>query len=547
MKLTFVSIHCGRSPQAFPLAAAMLAAQISPDIETRLIDIYPDEPSEQSIRRILESNPSILGFSVYLWNIDKIRKTAADIHRADPRIILIAGGPEVTADADNFDPEGLFTALFTGEGEENLKTFLTMAQEGILHGTTERIFRQKTALDVTAFDSPFLKKIVNISLYDGILWELSRGCIFNCSFCFESRGIRKVRDFPFDQLVQELDYFVSQGVTQIFILDPTFNLNPGRAKKLLRLFREKAPDIHFTFEIRSEFLDREMAGLFSNLTCSIQLGLQSIHPEVLRAVNRQFNREDFYDKILLLHEAGTVYGFDLIYGLPEDTYEGFCESLDFALSLRPNHLDIFPLAVLKGTELYDTAEKYSIVYSASNPYTVLHTPGFSEQDIKKADKLARACSLFYNKGEAVPWFSMFLERLNETPSSLLTGFTAYLEENESGHIEPDTLSILNIAEFQKDFMYSRFAEKSLKREGLAAIDIIQWFSGISFLNAHEEKTSCTLDFNFNIKTMVENIEMGIDSLEEIAHFTEMTSCRGELYKSGGEVFTRIIESGSNIL
>ncbi len=546
MKLTLVSLHCDRSPQAFPLAAAMLTAQVPADIETRLIDIYPDEPVELSISRILESDPSILGFSVYLWNVDSIQRIAAEIHRRNPRIILIAGGPEVTADADNFDPEGRFTALFAGEGEEILKTFLALKPAEITRRTTGRIFRQQAALDVTTLGSPFLKKIINISLYDGILWELSRGCVFNCSFCFESRGIRKVRDFPLEVLTEELDYFVSQGVSQIFILDPTFNLNPERAKTLLRLFREKAPDIHFTFEIRSEFLDREMAELFSDLTCSIQLGLQSIHPEVLRKVNRQFNRRDFYDKILLLHEAGAVYGFDLIYGLPGDTYDGFCESLDFALSLRPNHLDIFPLAVLKGTELYNTAAKYNIVYSASNPYTVLHTPGFSEHDIKKAEKLARACSLFYNRGEAVPWFSMFLEALDETPSSLLTDFSMYFEKNKLEHIDFDMISILEITVLQKDYIYSRFTEKSLEREGSAAADIIQWFNGISFLNAHEMETSLTLDFNFNIETMIENIEMGIDSLEELAHFTEMTSCRGKLYKDGGEVFTRIIESDSNL-
>ena len=255
------------------------------------------------------------------------------------------------------------------------------------------------------------------------------------------------------------------------------------------------------------------------------------------------DRDDFYNKILMLHEEGAVYGFDLIYGLPGDTYSGFCKSLDFALSLRPNHLDIFPLAVLKGTELYEEAEDFHLNWNREKPYTVYDTPDFSAGDMEKARRLAEACNIFYNKGEAVPWFYLIPDALETSPSQLLEEFADFLKENNSALPEGTGKADLPaIVELQTGFVSNIFRKEGREREGKAAVDIIRWMSGISYLLGREDLESLTVDFSFNINQLVENIEMGIDSLDELASFTEMTPCRGKLEKTEKEVVLRIIES-----
>ena len=75
--------------------------------------------------------------------------------------------------------------------------------------------------------------------------------------------------------------------------------------------------------MRSEFIDAEMARLFARLNCSLQIGLQSADPRVHKEVRRIFSPSDFMAKVALLNEAGAIFGFDLIYGLPGDTLRGF--------------------------------------------------------------------------------------------------------------------------------------------------------------------------------------------------------------------------------
>ncbi len=537
-------MHLDDSPQAFPLAAAVLASNIPPFAHGEIIDLYLGESLETSVRNILKPGPDVVGFSVYLWNVKKILLLAEALLSLQPGLRIIAGGPEVTADYRIFQKTGLFDALFTGEGEVNLTAYLEIVQKG---ENPPDIFTQTTPLNLPEIHSPFLSRIINPSVYSGILWELSRGCIFNCSFCFESRGIKRVRSFPLQRVERELQLFAESGVPQVFVLDPTFNLDREKAKTVLRLIKQTAPGIHFTFEIRSEFLDRETAELFSDITCSIQIGLQSADNRVLKNVNRSFERDDFYTKILMLHEEGAVYGFDLIYGLPGDTYEGFCKSIDYALSLRPNHLDIFPLAVLKGTDLYDQAKKFNLNWREEEPYTVHSTPDFSTDDMEKARKLAEACTIFYNKGEAVPWFYLVVDLLQTKPSVFLEAFARFLQNNTaSAQFGTDSFSLLETAELQIKFIEKLCTGYGKIRESKAAADIIHWMSGTSYLMQSGEKDSLSVVFNFNIEQLLENIELGVDNLEELSFFANEGPFKTKLVRTDEEVVPVIIEPQADL-
>ena len=146
---------------------------------------------------------------------------------------------------------------------------------------------------------------------------------------------------------------------------------------LKELIRQKAPNTFFHFECRAELLNPELVAAFSRISCSLQIGLQSARPEVLKLVARSINRKEFAGKIALLNNAGIIFGFDLIYGLPGDNLAGFKESIDYALSLYPNSLEIFRLSVLPGTTLFDQRQELGLVSPTEPPYLVESTPQFS--------------------------------------------------------------------------------------------------------------------------------------------------------------------------
>jgi hypothetical protein len=472
-----------------PLANAFLQSYLTTvpqtsSVKVQRADFYLGQDSSGCVDRILALRPDLVGFSVYVWNRAMCRELADGLRRRLPGTGIFAGGPEATA-----DPQGVLTGtsfdfLISGEGEGPFAAVCSrLSEDGAIKDIPGVVTRTETGItlvtatpltDLDTIPSPWLSGIIDTGQYPGILWQLARGCGFACDFCFDSRDSHGVRRFSLERIEAEVRHFASQGVSQVFVLDSTFNQDQRRAKTILRMIARLAPQIHFHFEVRSEFIDREMAGLFAGITCSLQIGLQSADPQVLAQVGRKFRRDDFVNRTMLLNESGAVFGFDLMYGLPGDTLAGFRASLDFALELYPNHLDIFPLALLPGTALAARSDSIGLRHLPDPPYTLIASPTFSSMDMLEAQKLATACDIFYTRGRAVAWFNGMLDALGQRPADFLQRFAEWLETEQGDAISEADLADDQIWHLQRGFLTLLFTPKRLKRFLPALLDLVDY-------------------------------------------------------------------------
>jgi radical SAM superfamily enzyme YgiQ (UPF0313 family) len=483
-KISLVSIHTAPSPQAVPLASAFLksAARHTP-VDITLTDFFTTQHPDECVQAISERLPDAVGFSMYVWNRELCLEIATQLRICLPKAKFFAGGPEVTSNPEDVLKAGIFDFIISGEGEIPFTILCErMASMQEIEDIPGLMIPGKTLIppstlttsNLDLIPSPYLSEILDIGKYPGILWQLSRGCFFSCDFCFDSRGRSGVRRFSLERLEAELHYFASRGVTQVFVLDSTFNQDAKRAKTILRMIRKIAPRVHFHFEVRSEFIDREMADLFTKITCSLQIGLQSSDPAVLKEVGRTFLSDDFSSKILLLNESGAVFGFDLIYGLPGDTLKGFYNSLDFALSLYPNHLDIFPLAVLPGTNLYLRSITLGLEHYYNPPYTLIASPTFGIDDMQKARQIASACDVFFTRGKAVAWFNGVMAMLRTKPSDFLQHFGEMLVMRYGADFSESDLDDCEVWNLQREYLMQTFSTKRLKRFQHLVLDLVDY-------------------------------------------------------------------------
>jgi radical SAM superfamily enzyme YgiQ (UPF0313 family) len=522
MKINLVSMHIKDSARAVPLATAMLSSNINkhmPDVNVSLLDTFLSTSKDDALQQILENEPDIIGFSFYLWNRTMLLEIIKEIKQNNPEILIIAGGPEVTADFKNFKSNKIIDIAIPGEGEQLIITIIDKIKNGISAEIIQEEIVFETIEDLDSLPSPILDGTLDLTK-KGLLWELSRGCPFNCAFCYESKGTNKVRRFSIDRINQELDLIAESNVEQVFVLDPTFNYNKDAAKQILELIQIKAPHITFYFEVRSEFIDEEMAFLFSQITCIVQIGVQSINNTVLETVNRTIDIHQFEKQVLLLHEASVPYGFDLIYGLPKDSLKSFCKSLDFVIGLAPNHLDVFPLSVLPGTELADNAYKLQLNYLEENPYTIITTTSLQEKEIRRAEKIAKACTIFYNEGKAVSWFGIVTRALKIKASKFLLQFANW----EGYSSENDVLTK------QIKFIEYLCLEQEKTDYAMIASDIITYFAKLDeFLEndgVYDEDDNCSESFSlyYNPNELQDLLDEGITELEEISTYLQISPC-----------------------
>lgn len=462
-KIVCATLLVEKSPQALPLGAACVASSIKSRFKNLEVLLFSPtmEDSEYFGKSDVEKAnifaEKLLAFadvkavclSVYVWNRLVLEKVGLSL--MEKGILVIAGGPEITANPDSFWGADF---VVSGEGEAAVPLLLEklenasksgiddtsifekdFAEEAFFveksryHPETKKVFYKKSLAgeDLT---SPYLDGTLDLSKYEGALWELARGCPFKCSYCYESKGEKKVRLLPMERIEKELKLFAEKDVPQVFVLDPTYNANKERALSLLKMMAKITPNTFYYFEARAEFIDRQIAKAFTKLPCAVQFGLQSSDEEVLKKVNRSFNKAQFVKNINILNQEGVIFGFDLIYGLPGDNLSGFCNSIDFALNLMPNNLELFCLSVLPGTDLFDVAKGYGLVFQEEAPYHVIETPGFSKADMGSASKIAAACNVFYNQGRAVPWFSSLMKALQIKPSKFFKDFIAWYESKK---------------------------------------------------------------------------------------------------------------------
>ncbi|WP_305041399.1 B12-binding domain-containing radical SAM protein [Geoalkalibacter sp.] len=441
MRIVFATLHVRPSAQAVPLAAGCLVAALPEETrrDARLVDLFPSQSLDEMAEAVLDAAPDLVALPVYVWNRDRLLALAALLRRRQPALRIIAGGPEAGAAPLALLAPGTIDLLIQGEAEDILPQVLTLSPDtaqpppGVARFDGGQLQSGPAAPqpEVDKLNSPWLSGVLTPPADGGLLWETSRGCPFACDFCFDSRGSNRVRPLPWERLEAELALFVRARVAQIWVLDSTFNYPPERGKKLLRLLAEKAPHIHFHLEAKADFLDRETAHLLGALSCSVQIGLQSAHPKVLRTIHRNLDPDDFRKNIHLLAAEGVTYGLDLIYGLPGDSLAGFGASLEFALEQRPNQIDIFPLAVLPGTILHRERERLGLDSQPAPPYEILAAPGFPADDLQQACLLAAVTDIFYNRGRAVGFFVPLQRGAGLGALALLEEFLRWLRADKA--------------------------------------------------------------------------------------------------------------------
>ena len=514
-KIICATLLVEKSPQALPLGAACVASSIKNQCKDLCVELFSPtkedsdflgksqkEMAQVFVHQLFEKfsqKIDVICLSVYVWN-RQVLEEAGKILKSKG-ILVIAGGPEITAKPRSFSGADF---VVSGEGEGSVPALINQALYGensninliIEDCGNTKLAKWGKSLSGEELTSPYLDGTIDLSKYDGALWELARGCPFKCSYCYESKGEKKVRLLPMERIEAELKLFAEKDVPQVFVLDPTYNANKERALSLLKMMAKITPNTFYYFEARAEFIDRQIAKAFTKLPCAVQFGLQSSNEAVLKNVNRSFNKAQFTKNINILNEEGVIFGFDLIYGLPGDNLSGFYSSIDFALNLMPNNLELFCLSVLPGTDLFDSAKGFGLVYQEKAPYHVIETPGFSKGDMKKAAKVSAACNVFYNKGRAVPWFASLMKALQIKPSKFFIDFEKwYSKKGDIETLATNCTSHKDMEKIQLEFL-GEYLSGGKKQYLLPAIENIIKFNGaISRVTADGTKENLKLAYH----------------------------------------------------
>jgi hypothetical protein len=333
------------------------------------------------LQAVLEREPDMVGFTCYLWNIERSLWLAQRIKMVRPDVKVLLGGPEITADNRWVLENAAVDYAISGEGE--------FAFAKLLHALQDRA-GARTELPapcdndphlvidpLDAVSSPYVEGILDAGEHRTLLLETVRGCRFGCKYCYYSKRSAALRYLSPGEIEANLRHAIERGVREVYLLDPTINQRPDFCD-FLRLLARCNTDRQLTFsgELRAEGIDAEAAGLLRAANfAELEIGLQSVDPQAQRLMGRNVDFAAWQRGVHALLVEGIRVRLDLILGLPGDTAESIRRGIDCLARFRPEaEIQIFNLSVLPGTEFRRDAAALGLKYQARPPYYVYQTP-----------------------------------------------------------------------------------------------------------------------------------------------------------------------------
>ncbi len=364
------------------------------------------------VAEILSTEPWMVGFTCYLWNIERTLWVADRLKRERPELKVIIGGPEVTADNAWVleHPAVDFAAI--GEGEQTFAELLAALTttdppaapiDGLyVRGGAIPAFRRPLAT-LDEVSSPYLAGILDAADEEMLLLETIRGCIFKCKFCYYPKSYDDLYFVSEEKIVANLDHARRRGAREVVLLDPTLNQRRDFAGFLKLLAREN-PDRQFTYfgELRAEGINAQIARLLreANFT-EVEIGLQSIDPLAMELMDRNNNLRAFERGARAMLDEGIKVKVDLIIGLPGDTVNSVRRGIEYIHSTGLySEVQVFNLAVLPGTAFRQEAKQLGLVHQDRPPYYVLETPTLALDEMY--DLMEEAQDVFETEFDPLP-------------------------------------------------------------------------------------------------------------------------------------------------
>jgi anaerobic magnesium-protoporphyrin IX monomethyl ester cyclase len=197
-------------------------------------------------------------------------------------------------------------------------------------------------------------------------------------------------------------------VAQIKLVDRTFNYDAGRADAIWKFILEHNRSSHFHFEISADLLTDDnlltLARVPENMF-RFEIGIQSSSAATLEQVGRTADLARIFATVRRLKTGTRIeLHLDLVAGLPGEDYAGFLNSLQIIAELQPDMIQIEPLKVLKGAPMRSIAEREGYAFSEFPPYTILHNPWLSYEDVCRIETIGRLLDLFSKQGGFIAAF-----------------------------------------------------------------------------------------------------------------------------------------------
>ena len=386
--------------------------------QTALLEFTINDSLQDVLAAILDQHPRIVGFGIYIWNVEQSTRLISDLKQVAPHVQVVVGGPEVSYETEQQSLTAMVDYVITGEADQEFARLCHALLEGsapatkIVHAPVPQLDQVRMPYDWYS-DEDLAHRVLYV--------EASRGCPFTCEFCLSALEI-PVRAFEVNSFLEAMQTLLDRGARQFKFVDRTFNLNLRISRAILEFFLARlTPDLFLHFEMIPDRLPESLRDIIRKFPAGclqFEIGIQTLNDSVSQLISRpQDNTKVAENLRFLRNETGVHIHTDLIVGLPGESVESFAEGFDRLHALRPHEIQVGILKRLRGTPIIRHDAEWQMVYSHHAPYEILSNRLISFEEMNRLKRFAKFWDLIGNSGN----FQASL------PRTLASGTSAFQE------------------------------------------------------------------------------------------------------------------------
>lgn len=338
-----------------------------------LIDQRSSSDWKDDLRNALKQNPICIGVTsmtgsqiTYALDMSAFVKQ----HSSAP---VVWGGVHATLFPLQTVENPLIDIVIKGEGEESfLELVLRMERGESLRGLEGVVYKDRGGI-VNNPDRPFLDldtlppvpyHLVDIDKYlhryfdeDCVLeFETSRGCPFNCTFCYNPLySRRRWRALSASRVLDLLTPLVeTYGVSAFHFVDDGFFIDQERTREIMKGVLKRQWSIKMGFQgsridTFDQMSDPDLDLIIEAGGAYLQVGVESGSPRILEILNKKIHPEQVlaFNRRLARYPQLKVY-YNFMCGFPTETREEVLQSTTLAWELLRDN----PQALISAFHFY---------------------------------------------------------------------------------------------------------------------------------------------------------------------------------------------------
>lgn len=328
-------------------------------------------------KEIAAFSPDLIGMSSYTPYLTTFHSLTKELRQIAKNSCMVVGGPHPTIWPKwTLEKMPQFDYAFTGEADYSIVKFLDMlngeTSPEAVSGLAYRINGTVTVNPKDDIGSLDILPKINRSFLDNyykknMYWDMaargsldmmisSRGCPYNCSFCFKVSD--KFRFRSAENVMEEFEELARRGVKSIHIQDDAFTANKNRCIKIAKELIDSKMKFELKIRSRVNNIDSELLFLLKKAGVrQIIYGIESGSQIILDSMNKKTTVEMNRKAIQLTKESGIGCYAEIMIGMPGENKYTIDETIAFLLETKPIVGHIPVLYPLPGTMVYKEAKE----------------------------------------------------------------------------------------------------------------------------------------------------------------------------------------------